>query len=281
MWTLGFDVLHALPVDVRCSQCPSNPMTGKGPRATRRYLAEISVYPPNGPAILSRDDRDQGWSWRDLKDAINALPPGAERTRQQMHFDALTLLGVFMQHGDRKSEQQALYCDGPVEIAAGETSKSRTGTTILLERPGSLACSHAAVVMVDVGATFGGAGRTSSDETAKMNLDEWRSKTIFQDDDSGLCRGKLTVSMKAGRDGEGNPEISEEGRRFLLDQLHRLTPAHLRAIFAAARVDRLYPSIGRSSDGAGIDEWVAVFEEKVRQIDDRRCQPTPTGPMAQ
>jgi hypothetical protein len=272
MWALGFEVLHALPINVRCNGCPGNPMTGKGVRNTRDYVAEISVYPPSGPRILSRDDRDQGWSWRELDDAIKALPPGPERTRQRMHFDALTLLGVFMQHGDRKPEQQALYCDAPVDMAAGEraTSKARDRAAVLVERPDSSACPKAAAVIVDVGATFGGGGRTSSEDTAKMNLDAWRSKTVFKEDEDGTCRARLTVSLAAGRDGEGNPEISEDGRRFLLERLYRLTPAHVRAIFTAARVDQLHRPI---------DEWVAAFEDKVRQIEARQCQPATSGPI--
>ena len=284
MWALGFEVLHALPMNVRCNGCPSNPETGEGVRSTRNYVAEISVYPPSGPRILSRDDRDQGWSWRELDDAIRALPPGPERTRQRTHFDALTLLGVFMQHGDRKPEQQALYCDAPVDMAAGQrdTSKARDRAAILLERPDSSACPKAAAVIVDVGATFGGAGRTSSEETAKMNLDAWRSKTVFKQDDEGTCRARLTVSLAAGRDGEGDPEISEDGRRFLLEQLHRLTPAHVRAIFTAARVDQLHRPRTVPPGGAGltaIDEWAAAFEDKVRQIETRPCQPATSGPI--
>jgi len=131
-------------------------------------------------------------------------------------------------------------------------------------------------MIVDVGATFGGGGRTSSDVTAKMNLNAWRSKTVFKDADDGACRGRLTVSLAARRDGQRDPVISEDGRRFLLEQLQRLTPAHVRALFTAARVDRLDgPSIGtRAGNGStAIDEWVAVFLDKVRQIDTHRCQP--------
>jgi hypothetical protein len=203
MWALGFDVLHALPINVRCSGCPRDPMTGEGTRSARDYLAEISVYPANGPTILSRHDRDQGWSWRELDEAINTLPAGPERTRQRVHFDALTLLAVFMQHGDRKPEQQALYCDAPVDLAAGarETSKGRDMAAILLERPDTSACPKAAAVIVDVGATVGGAGRTSSNETAKMDLDAWRSKTVFRQEDRDTGRARLTVSLAAGRDG--------------------------------------------------------------------------------
>ena len=276
MWALGFDVLQALPINVRCTGCPRDPMTGEGARNAREYIAEISVYPPNGPTILSRHDRDQGWSWRELDEAINTLPAGPERTRQRLHFDALTLLGVFMQHGDRKPAQQGLFCDAPVDMAAGarETSKAPDLAAILLERPGTSACPKAAAVIVDVGATFGGAGRTSSNETAKMDLEAWRSRTVFRQEDGGTCRARLTVSLAAGRDGEGDPEISEDGRRFLLEQLSRLTPAHVRAIFTAARVDRLHRPGAAPSSGAGltaIDDWVAAFEDKVRQITTRHC----------
>jgi hypothetical protein len=277
MWALGFNVLHAQPLNVHCHACPANPMTGDGVRREREYLAEISVYPPSGPLIVSREDHDQGWSWRELDDAIAALPPGPERVRQRTHFDALTLLGVLLQHGDRKPEQQALYCDGPVDEAAGArvTIGARNLPAVFRERSGAPACAQPAAVLVDVGATFGGAGRTSSNETAKMDLEAWRSKTVFREGDDaheGTCHGRLTVSLAAGGDGEGDPVISEQGRRFLLDQLHRLTNAHVRAIFAAARVNQLPRARGAASSGDAIDEWTAAFEDKVRQIEVARCQ---------
>jgi len=275
LWALGFDALHALPMNVVCDGCPRNPATGEGPRGSRSYAAAMSVYPPRGPWILSHEVPDQGWSWRQLDDAINTLPPGAERTRQRTHFDALTLLGVFIQHGDRKSEQQALYCDAVVDMTAGErrTSKERGLGAILVERSDSSACSAPRVVLSDVGATFGGAGRTSSGRSATMDLEEWRNKAVFKPSDGGVCRGWLTVSLTAGRDGEGDPEISEDGRRFLLEQLHRLTPAHVRAIFTAARVDLLARPGGAAAgtERTAVDEWVAAFEDKVRQIEARQC----------
>ena len=108
-----------------------------------------------------------------------------------------------------------------------------------------------------------------------MDLDAWRSKTVFRQEDGGTCRARLTVSLAAGHDGEGDPGSSEDGRRFLLEQLSRLTPEHVRAIFAASR----RPAHRRRAappSGAGltsIDEWVAAFEDKVRQIETRRCGP--------
>ena len=189
MWALGFDVLHALPMNVRCDGCPRNPMTGEGARSARPYLAELQVYPTSGPLILSHHDRDQGWSWREFEEVIKALPPGPERTRQRTHFDALSLLGVFIQHGDRKPAQQALYCDGPVDVSAGEmqTWKDGDGAPILIERPNAVSCPQAAALIVDVGATFGGGGRTSSEGHGK---DESR-RMAEQDGVQGRGRGPV------------------------------------------------------------------------------------------
>jgi hypothetical protein len=186
-------------------------------------------------------------------------------------LERITGVGVFMQHGDRKSEQQRLYCGAPVDLAAGELSLDGAGPErVLLERPGASACPTSAVTIADTGATFGSAGRTSAESTAKMNLDAWRHMRVFREPAAGECIGELTVSLKARRDGDANPPISEAGRRFFLEQLHRLTPAHVKAIFTAAHVDQLP---GGSLDSAReIDAWVAAFEDKVRQIEDRRCQ---------
>lgn len=272
LWALGFETLHALPVNLRCDGCPKNPMTGEGAQRTRPYLAVLQEY-DSRPLILSHHDRDQGWSWREFDEAIKALPPGPERSRQRTHFDALTLLGVFLQHGDRKPEQQALFCDAPIDPAAGQTQPwdKSDRASLLAEAPGTPACPHAVAMIVDLGATFGGAGRTSRAGSATMNLDEWRTKTVFKASENGICRGRLTVSLTAGSEGEGDPVISEDGRRFLLEQLQRLSPPHVRAIFAAARSDKIRGSDARNA--SGIDEWVAAFQDKVQQIDAQRCQP--------
>jgi len=175
---------------------------------------------------------------------------------------------VFIQHGDRKPEQQRLYCAAAPDTTAGELQKADGGTAMLRERADSGACLSAAVTLLDTGATFGGAGRTSSGTTAAMNLHAWKEKPVFRKATRGECRGNLTDSLKARGDGEPNPIISEEGRRLLLDQLRRLTRDHLRAIFTAARVDQL-----DSRGTEDTDAWVAVFEDKVRQIEAQHCQP--------
>jgi hypothetical protein len=279
LWALGFDALPSVALNIRCLDCPEDPMTGHGGRRTREYVAELQAYPPTGPWILSREDHDEGWSWKALDGATAMLPPGPERIRQRTHFAALTLLGVFLQHGDRKPEQQALYCAGTVNVAAGHAQPAQAGgfASIFVEWPDASSCAAPAAMIVDVGATFGGGGRTSNAITAKMDLETWRRRTVFrepEEDEDGACRGRLVGSEAAGREGERNPAISEEGRRFLLQQLQRLTPAHVRALFTAARVDMLGKGSRRTRpDPRVIDEWVAAFQGKVQEIAAQRCQP--------
>jgi hypothetical protein len=272
---LGFMTMPAVALDVQCRDCPDDPMTGTGRRGPHHYIA-MWQSPLPSPRILSETDIDQGWSWRELDEAIRSLPAGEERNRQRAQFDALALAGVLLQHGDRKPEQQALYCSGDVDMSAGEVRSEggRIGT-MLVERENAAACARAVVAIVDAGATFGGAGRTSNSTTAKMNLEHWRRKPVFEPG-GNECRGELTVSLAAGKGGEGSPVVSEQGRMFLLQQLHRLTPAHVRAMFTAAQVARLrggQQGDPQSLDSGAVDAWTAAFEEKVREIEERRCTP--------
>jgi hypothetical protein len=276
MGALGFAVVPVMPINIRCKSCPANPMTGEGARADRNYVALLQTE-FSRPVIVSSGDDDQGWSWKELSDAIAALPPGEERIRQRTHLDALALFGVLVQHGDRKPEQQALFCDGQLSPEAGTLNavKDKQGVALLTERKGASACARASVAIVDVGSSFGGAGRLSKQGTAKMNLEQWASKPVFKDTGTVECRGNLIVSLAAGDEGNADPVISEEGRQFLLDRLQRLTPDHLRALFKAARVDRLGPGGKPRADneaGDPLQAWVNAFQNKVKQIESRRCR---------
>jgi hypothetical protein len=154
---------------------------------------------------------------------------------------------------------------------------------VFFERPDVSACNDPVIALQDIGSTFGGAGRTSK-STAKMNLKAWTSRPVFKPvkpSNSGEvpeCRGNLTVSMAAGADSRGDPRIGEAGRAFLQDRLVRLTDAHVRALMATARVEKLSdphewrdPQTGKAFVGS--NAWVAAFGDKVRQITERRCAP--------
>jgi len=275
MWAMGFKTYPIYPLSLDCKDCPEDPGSGNGPRARRSYIA---TYQPifTDPVIVDRQERSEGWRWAELDKAIDSLPKGELRTRQRQHFDALVLAGVLLQHGDRKPEQQRLSCQSRLNLQAGSVRPLGEGDgpgrpSVLVENPGATACDEPAVAVQDVGATFGGAGKRTSGETAKMNLKEWVSKPVFQSKGEpgkvSECRGQLTVSMTAGEGSMGNPRIGEAGRVFLVDQLRRLSDAHLRAIFTAARVEQI------TEDHTAVDAWVKAFRDKVRQIEERTCAP--------
>jgi hypothetical protein len=284
LWVLGFVSDPIYPVTIDCGDCPADPMAGSGARARRSYLA---TFQPESSRMVMVDgnDADEGWRWGEVDEAIAHLPEGELRARQRMHFDALTLLGVFIQHGDRKPEQQRLECRSTLDLRAGEAQRvggEGSGAAVFFERPDVSACSEPVIALQDIGATFGGAGRMSKSSTAKMNLKAWTNRPVFKPakpSDSGdapECRGNLTVSMAAGEGGRGDPRIGEAGRAFLQDRLLLLTDAHVRALMSTARVDKLSEShpwrdpITKKSY-IGPEAWVAAFKDKVRQITERRC----------
>jgi hypothetical protein len=271
LWALGFTSHPVYPILLDCLDCPDDPSEGTGKKEKRSYLA---TYSPmfTDPALVDEDEADQGWKFGELDAAISALPAGELRSRQRQHVDALMLLGVFLQHGDRKPEQQRLSCHGPLKAGAGSI-RQMDGNSVLVESPGATACDSPTVSFQDLGATFGGAGKRTKGSTAKMNLDEWLDKRVFKSSGSGAeCHGDLTVSMAAGDGSMADPRIGEAGRKFLFDRLQRLTDEHLKAIFGAARVN-LMTRDDDDPKSSTVDGWVAAFKDKVRQIGERTCAP--------
>ncbi len=133
LWALGFVSDPIYPITIDCKDCPANPMSGEGQRGRRSYLA---TFQPEATRLVmvAKDDPDQGWRWGEVDQAIAKLPEGELRARQRTHFDALTLLGVFIQHGDRKPEQQRLECrslDASRGRGASTRERRRRATCVL------------------------------------------------------------------------------------------------------------------------------------------------------
>jgi hypothetical protein len=284
-WALGFDADAVYPVVVRCLQCPANPMTGSGPRAERRYLGIVEAF-YEGTIITTQHDPNEGWRFRELREAVAALPAGDLQTRQQVHQDALALLSVFVQHGDRKPSQQRLVCRSPLDPSAGDVESVDNDQgfhlPIFVEHHGRRACRESAVTVQDLGATFGGAGQFTSNVRAKVHLSSWAGTAMFaqrslRDSRSGApppCRGNLAPSLSAGA--EPNPPIGDAGRRFLHERLAALTPDHVRALFEAGHIEELKePQQWKDRKTGqlltGIDAWVAVFLKKVDEIGSTSC----------
>jgi hypothetical protein len=286
-WALGFDADPMYPVKVRCLQCPANPMTGVGPKADRPFLGVVEAF-YEGTMIGSTSDVNQGWSFGEMTAAIASLPAGEHQARQQMYFDALQLLAVFVQHGDRKPSQQRLVCLSTIDLEAGDLQvvddDGGYHVPVFHELRDARACRQSGITVQDLGATFGGGGQFTSNVLAKMHLSSWANTAVFtmptlerrRNGRAMACRGYVTPSVSAGPDAEENPRVGEAGRRFLSERLASLTPAHLRAIFETARVTEIAePHEWRDPKTkqllTGVDAWVAVFQHKVEELGAMSC----------
>jgi hypothetical protein len=279
-WALGFDADATYPVTIRCLDCPSDPMTGMGARGSRRYLGVVEAF-YEGTIIGSSTDLNEGWSFGEVLQAIESLPRGEHRALQRTFFDALSLLAVFVQHGDRKPTQQRLTCRTPLDLSAGDVQAVDDDAgfhlPVLFEREDAKACSKSALTIQDLGATFGSAGQFTT-RSAKVHLSSWAATPVFASRATmnAPCRGNILVSGSAGPGAEEYPRISDAGRRFLYERLSALTPEHVRAIFETARLDELdEPQRWRDPKTdiiyTGVDAWVALFLHKVEEIGSTTC----------
>jgi hypothetical protein len=278
-WALGFYADSVYPITVNCQDCPADPMTGTGARATRKFIG-VTEPPFTGMLILSKADPDQGWKFGEFDDAIAEMPQGPERDKQRMYFDALRLLAAFIQHGDRKAEQQRLVCLGDVDTAAGdihplsEGDEKKFSLPALFERPGASACRTPVALVQDLGATLGSSGKMTT-RTNKIHIDSWAKRQVLQTKADG-CHLDVTTAFTAGSNAKASTPLSEAGRTFLADQLARLTDAHIRAFFEAARVELLgerfsWTDPGTGKSFSGIDAWVAAFKYKREQLTRMHC----------
>jgi hypothetical protein len=268
LWALGFYADAMFPVRLTCADCPENPVRNAGPRAPRTFGEAVVERKAPGRRMYEIGNEDQGWSWKELG---QVSAPGYQK-------DGLRLLAAFLKHGDNKPAQQRLVCDG---VAVDESV-----------RPFRTTCTASRMLVQDLGATFGGAGRTTNGRTAKMNLEEWSAKPVWKKAGTAGrpadCQAELTKSF-AAKDGLEHPPISEEGRRFAAGLLCQLSDAQLTSLFTVARVAEL-PDY-RNADGslkAGLTEpaivarWVAAFREKREAVAAARCRPggPPPDPAA-
>jgi hypothetical protein len=284
-WALGFHADAVYPITVNCRDCPADPMKGTGARATRRFLG-VTEPPFAGLLILSKADPEEGWKFGDFDAAIDTLPDGPERATRRAQFDALRSLAAFVQHGDRKHAQQRLVCLGEVQSSAGDVHPLGSGddsaftVPALFERPGASACETPVAMIQDLGATLGSSGLKTS-QSDKVNLDAWarRRVVVANRGRAGTpagCRLDVTASITAGSHAKASSPVSEAGRRFLVEQLDRLTDAHIRALFGAGRLDALgepaaWTDPATKTVHRGADAWVALFKHKRAQVSALSC----------
>jgi hypothetical protein len=110
-------------------------------------------------------------------------------------------------------------------------------------------CPHPLAMIQDTGSDFG---------PSKMDLSHWRHTPVWADAES------CTLSMK-GFPWDGatfqDVQISEAGRRLLGDRLNQLSAHQVEVLFTAAGFE-------------DVPQWVAAFQERVRQITEREACPS-------
>jgi hypothetical protein len=110
-------------------------------------------------------------------------------------------------------------------------------------------CEHPLAMIQDGGSSFG---------PKKVDVEKWTATPVWAD------HASCTLSMKKmpyGGSTFKDVQITEAGRRLLGDRLKQLTPAQIEALFKAAALDE-------------IPRWVSAFQDRVRQISDRKSCPT-------
>ncbi len=229
LWALGFMADRVYPVQVRCRGCSSDPWKKPERVAGERLLTPAVIErPPDGNELID-DEGKPGWKWGEL-DHVDEAQGGAPRAQR----DALKLLAVFMQHTDTKPEQQRMLCL-PGGLAAGNR------------------CEKPFLMLHDVGLTFGRANALNLAGKGSVNLERWRTTSVWKDDRA--CVGNLNKSMTGTL---GDPRISESGRLFLANLLVQLSDRQITDLFDVAGV-------------AAVGDWVAAFKQKRGEIVAARC----------
>lgn len=276
-WALGFFADRVFPIQTSCNNCPENPFEGKGEAATRFYPYSIIEEKHEGLEI--KGSESEGWTFEELETTAGIVDQKLPKilNPRQIQVEALKLLAVFVQHADRKPEQQRLSCPSD-QIENSDLTLEKDGNDeFIVEPSGQQLCRKPQMLIQDLGASFGGFTGISLTVDAKMNLEKWSDVTIFNEKfykksfdknlGSGICEGNMRISFKAGGDhGRPDPIIHEQGRAFLADLLVRFrNSGKVRPLFEAANVDALKGEIG------GVDAWEKVFNRKVDEIDKHRC----------
>lgn len=262
LWALGYYADGWFPVRVECHNCPADPESGKGAVGTKTFDPAIIVRKLSGRKMYEGKNEEEGWSWKEFEQ-FNGRP--------SYEKDGLKLLAAFIVHSDNKAPQQRLVCDG---VKVDQSTQPFTTT-----------CETSKMLIQDVGATFGGGGLFTSNDTAKMNLGQWSGKKLWKAVGSGtagpdcpVCQAQLQKSM-AAKDGLQDPTISEEGRRFAAGLLCQLSDKQINDLFASARVAEM--PVHHNSDGSFksgeseasiVQQWVNAFKARREELVAGRCR---------
>ena len=112
-------------------------------------------------------------------------------------------------------------------------------------------CKQPLAMIQDVGSEFG---------PKKVRLSEWRARPVWHGDASACVVSMEWMPYDGGT--FKNVAISEEGRKLLADRLTQLSQRQIETLFIAGGME-------------SVPEWVAAFQDKVKQIASRAPCPSP------
>ncbi|MCB0411625.1 MAG: hypothetical protein KDD22_03820 [Bdellovibrionales bacterium] len=258
LWALGFYADQMFYVDeVLCFGCSTDPF-----RSRKAYPAESGVRVRfHGAAIEKKIPGDnieyskgilrkKPGSSEHIREEISAggvsfaemmkYLPKSHAHEERAQRDALRLLAVFMQHVDLKADNQRLTC---------------------LETNEENQCTNVAMMIHDIGTSFGVKTRNGLTRFRRVDLETWKNTPIWKNPTT--CTAQLTqilpiaIAVKTMDASMESPQISDEGRIFLAELLQNFSqnPSLVRALFEAAH---LSPQ--------DIPQWIEAFQSKVEQI---------------
>jgi hypothetical protein len=257
-WALGFYADEVYPVQLNCLSCPEkDPFHPDKGELRKDGLLKDAIIEREFPGVIIEESEDQGWKWSELS-KIDPKYGGAPIS----HVDALKLLAVFIQHGDIKADNQRLACYQEDLIDP--------------DGDGVGSCKKPVVMIQDLGSTFGSGVATV--HMSKFDFEAWKKERIWntkkeaeyrKEHNQAVCFGNLTARAPYREDSLSDPQISEQGRRFLAELLNQLTMQQIKDLFRVARVERLQQH--NDDKLVTADDWAEVFVKKRDEINSHEC----------
>ncbi len=269
-WMLGFPSDSIYPVRINCSNCPQKPwdylrgffakarqaqgetISGRDKKyiqalskpRVQNLIFETAVIEFKAPYDKIELESHQGWSWSEFKKLVNKNNPA------RIQHEALALLAAFIQHADNKPEQQRLVCKDK-----GRKKNEK--------------CGNPMIMIQDLGFSFGHGYIKDQRQTSTASLHGFLKAPIWSD--KKQCITQINYYEWTGE--EANIQISEEGRKFLVDLLLQLTDDDLINLFVSARLYLKPESINISGQERPVTiiDWIKAFRDRVQQIAEHTC----------